>query len=53
MGKTILKLLTTWLHSNITPFSRVIVPVVIEFTGTELKMTHVGPVLRKLGLFMS
>ena len=30
MGKTILKLLTTWLYSNITPFSRVIVPVVLS-----------------------
>ena len=28
--KTILKLLSTWLHSNITPFSRVIVPVVLS-----------------------
>ena len=25
-----LKLLTTWLYSNITPFSRVIVPVVLS-----------------------
>ena len=38
MGITILKLLTTWLHSNITPFSRVIVPVV-EFTGVNTLYT--------------
>ena len=49
MEKTILKLLATWLHSNITPFSRVIVPVVLS--SLNVTQFFILPLLIFLSLY--